>query len=134
MRIVNTMGARELQHDGVTYTRPEDEIAFEVPEPVGEHLVRFPHWVREYQADPSAASMAERLRALEAQAAGQQAPSDGEAALLARVAELEAQLAGLTTGTAPAKPAAKKAAAKKAAASAQSAGDETPGNTAGDDE
>ena len=112
MRIVSTTGAKSLEHNGITYEF--NEGAFEVPEPVGEELVRFPHWKREYQATPDAASMAERIRALEAQAAGERGPSDAEAALLARVAELEAQIAGHRSDEA--KPAAKKTAAKKTAA------------------
>lgn len=120
MRIVSTTGASSLQYDGVTYERADGDSAFDVPENVGEDLVRFPHWVREYQADPSATAMDERLRALEAQAAAQ-APGDGEAALMARVAELEAQLAEATQPKPAA--AAKKTAAKKTAAPRPAQGD-----------
>lgn len=126
MRIVSTQGATALQHDGIDYQAGEGGV-FEVPQEVGEALVRFPHWLREYEAvdlrnaaaakaETDTSVLATRVRELEAQLAAQQ-PSEDAATLEARVAELEAQLAEATA----AKTAAKKTTTKKTAA--ESAGD-----------
>jgi uncharacterized coiled-coil DUF342 family protein len=136
MRIVNELGGTALQHDGIDYVAGADAV-FDVPESVGEQMVRFNHFVREHEAvdharaarardevDPS--SLASRVRELEALINAQQRPSASEAELLARVAELEAQNAKLQDSASadeadaeadehPAKAAAKKTAAKKAA-------------------
>ncbi len=48
MRIASTIGATSLQHEGVDYEADESGM-FDVPEPVGETLVRFPHFQREYE-------------------------------------------------------------------------------------
>lgn len=124
MRIVSTTGASSLGHDGATYKSDGDGV-FDVPEQVGESLVRFPNWLREHEAvdlqrakdaavQVSPSALAARVRELEARLA-QSEPGESEAELLARVTELEAKLAAAESES-TAKAAAKKAAAKKTAA------------------
>lgn len=69
--------ASSLSHDGVDY-RADEHGRIEVPEHVGRTLTRFPHW-HVYTGDPEPTE--------EEQAAAEKAE------LLARVAELENQLA-----------------------------------------
>jgi hypothetical protein len=125
MRICPTDDTSVINIEGVEYKAAKDG-SFDVPEAVGEQLVAFPQWQREYEAlDAALAAKAER---------------DSDTSLVAvRVAELEARVAELEdenatlkkakagvlgalhhAAKAPAKkaaPAAKKAPAKKAAAS-----------------
>jgi hypothetical protein len=49
MRIVSTIGASAFNHDDVDYTADADGT-FEVPEEVGNTLVGFDIWQREYEA------------------------------------------------------------------------------------
>lgn len=78
MRIASTIGATSVQHDGVDYEAGDDGM-FEVPQEVGEQLVRFSEWVPETAhveaqaatkraADLDPENIAERLELLEAHA------------------------------------------------------------------
>lgn len=75
MRIVSTIDAAEVVHDGETF-RADDDGIFEVPEPVGQYLTGFPVWLTEWQAraiedaaqadrDTDAVLQARRIKALE---------------------------------------------------------------------
>lgn len=123
MRIVSKQGSTALNHDGVDY-KSEDGV-FDVPETVGQALVRFPHWMAEHEAvdariakdaanqvNPS--TLATRVRELEARLA-ETGPSESEAELLARVTELEAELAKRGAAQDPAADEAPSTARKRAA-------------------
>lgn len=83
MRIASTIDAREVTHEGVTYTADESGV-FEVPEQVGDYLTGFAVWLTEWQArdieiaaaraeDTDASRMAVRIAELERQVAELQA-------------------------------------------------------------
>jgi hypothetical protein len=76
MRIASTIGATSVQHDGVDYEAGDDGM-FEVPQQVGEQLVRFSEWEPETAhveaqnaaqraADLDPENVVSRLEALEA--------------------------------------------------------------------
>jgi hypothetical protein len=94
MRIVHTdSGTTVLNHMGVDYHRGPDG-SFDVPPEVGEQLVGFPHWSRDYEAagpDAERAAMAARIAELEALlAAGRDEPEQQNSAGTEEPAKLTA--------------------------------------------
>jgi hypothetical protein len=85
MRIVSTIGATSTSHAGEEFT-PDDDGTFEVPEHVGQALIGFPHWQREYEA------LDERLANDAAAATDPQVQADRIVELERQVAELQAAL------------------------------------------
>lgn len=91
MRIIPTINASSVSHDGTIY-EPDEQGVFDVPEHVGAELCRFGHWEPEHiataNADRAAAQAAvdpqamheaiveldARISALEEAARGQAAP------------------------------------------------------------
>lgn len=90
MRIVSTIGAERVVHEGVTYQSEGDGL-FEVPEPVGLHLTGFPDWLTEWQA-------------LDRRTAADQAHASDPAVLAAEVAELRDRVAALEAAAKPKRP------------------------------
>jgi hypothetical protein len=79
VRIASTSGQTVIAHKGQAYV-PDSAGLFDVPDDLGEQLVKFPHWVAETDAPApdhpgrhEAVSLEQRVAALEAWRAEQTA-------------------------------------------------------------
>jgi hypothetical protein len=113
MRIASTIGATSVQHDGIDYEAGEDGL-FEVPQAVGEELVRFDIWETETAAAKAAADAQHEANLDPENLAGRVADLEADVEeLRGTVAKLEGLLAEATKpAPAPAKKAPAKAPAK----------------------
>jgi hypothetical protein len=109
MRIASTINATSLSHAGEVY-EPDDHGLFDVPEHVGQEMVRFAHWITE--ADAVDRHLAKRR----ADAVDPAVTDERLQSLEAAQAEIEKLRAALEEATKPKAPA-KKAAAKPAGGS-----------------
>jgi hypothetical protein len=109
MRIASTINATSLSHAGEVY-EPDDHGLFDVPEHVGQEMVRFAHWITE--ADAVDRHLAKRR----ADAVDPAVTDERLQSLEAAQAEIEKLRAALEEATKPKAPA-KKAASKPAGGS-----------------
>jgi hypothetical protein len=113
MRIASTINATSLSHAGEVY-EPDDHGLFDVPEHVGQEMVRFAHWITE--ADAVDRHLAKRRADAVDPAVTDERLQSLEAAQAEKDAEIEKLRAALEEATKPKAPA-KKAASKPAGGS-----------------